>query len=188
MVNTASQTAIASHVSYNPGKAVRKTRRNAAKAAAFTAAAMNPVTGAGAPSYASGVHMWNGTAATLKPKPTASMATPITSMGLAPMPSTPTESPISDRFVAPVAPNTRATPRRKKALENAPSRKYLSAPSADRASLRFTPVRTYTGTDISSRPMKISMRSALPANTIMPTVAKSTSTYSSPSRICSSSR
>ena len=35
-------------------------------AAAFTPAAMKPVTGVGAPSYASGAHMWNGTAATLK--------------------------------------------------------------------------------------------------------------------------
>ena len=45
------------------------TRTSAAKAAAFTPAAMNAVTGVGAPSYTSGVHMWNGTAATLKAKP-----------------------------------------------------------------------------------------------------------------------
>src|SRR4051795_8774887 len=48
----------------------RKTRRNAANAAAFTPVDMKPVTAGGAPSYASGVHMWNGTAATLKAKPT----------------------------------------------------------------------------------------------------------------------
>ena len=30
---------------------------------------MNAVTGVGAPWYTSGVHMWNGTAATLKPRP-----------------------------------------------------------------------------------------------------------------------
>ncbi len=29
---------------------------------------MNAVTGVGAPWYTSGVHMWNGTAATLKPE------------------------------------------------------------------------------------------------------------------------
>ena len=34
---------------------------------------MNAVTGVGAPSYTSGTHMWNGTAATLKPKLTTSM-------------------------------------------------------------------------------------------------------------------
>ena len=37
------------------------------KAAVLTPAAMNAVTGVGAPSYASGAHMWNGTAAILKP-------------------------------------------------------------------------------------------------------------------------
>src|SRR5207237_1301420 len=46
-----------------------------ANAAAFTPAAMNPVTGAGAPSYTSGTHMWNGTAATLNANPEASRAT-----------------------------------------------------------------------------------------------------------------
>src|SRR5215831_16230648 len=50
--------------------AARKTRTKAANAAAFTPVDMNPVTAGGAPSYASGVHMWNGTAATLKEKPT----------------------------------------------------------------------------------------------------------------------
>ena len=44
-------------------------RRNAANAAAFVAEAMNAVTGVGAPWYTSGVHMWNGAAATLKPEP-----------------------------------------------------------------------------------------------------------------------
>src|SRR6516225_11694886 len=48
----------------------RNTRTNAANAAAFTPVDMNAVTAGGAPSYASGVHMWNGTAATLNEKPT----------------------------------------------------------------------------------------------------------------------
>src|SRR5882672_2123133 len=48
----------------------RNTRANAANAAAFTPVDMKPVTMAGAPSYASGVHMWNGTAEILKAKPT----------------------------------------------------------------------------------------------------------------------
>src|SRR5579872_6289729 len=50
----------------------RNTRANAANAAAFTPVDMNPVTAGGAPSYASGVHMWNGTADTLNAKPTKS--------------------------------------------------------------------------------------------------------------------
>src|SRR5438093_8035219 len=54
--------------------ATTKTRKIAENPAALAPAAMNPVTGVGAPWYTSGVHMWNGTAATLKPRPTASNA------------------------------------------------------------------------------------------------------------------
>ena len=54
-------------------------RRNAANAAAFVADAMNAVTGVGAPWYTSGVHMWNGAAATLNPSPTSRNAKPATS-------------------------------------------------------------------------------------------------------------
>ena len=50
--------------------AVRNTRRNTAKAAAFGPADMKAVTGVGEPSYTSGVHTWNGALATLKPNPT----------------------------------------------------------------------------------------------------------------------
>ena len=51
-------------------------RSTAANAAAFVAAAMNAVTGVGAPWYTSGVHMWKGAAATLNPSPTSSRANP----------------------------------------------------------------------------------------------------------------
>src|ERR1041385_908263 len=44
----------------SPPSAMPNTRIIAANAAALTAAAMKPVTGVGAPSYASGAHMWNG--------------------------------------------------------------------------------------------------------------------------------
>ncbi len=44
---------------------------SATKLASFEPVAIHAVTGAGAPSYASGAHWWNGTAATLKPKPTS---------------------------------------------------------------------------------------------------------------------
>src|SRR4029077_2809925 len=53
-----------------PGALIANTtRNNTAKAAALGAVDMNPTTGAGAPSYTSGVQMWNGAAATLKPMP-----------------------------------------------------------------------------------------------------------------------
>ena len=51
------------------GNAVITTRTNSAIAATFGAEAKNAVTGVGAPSYTSGVHMWNGTAETLKQSP-----------------------------------------------------------------------------------------------------------------------
>src|SRR6478672_6993214 len=62
----------------------RNTRTNAANAAALTEVDMKAVTIVGAPSYASGVHMWNGTAETLKQKPTASRPTARSAVGLVP--------------------------------------------------------------------------------------------------------
>src|SRR5215510_12376533 len=68
--------------STSPPSATPNTRIIAAIAADLIAAAMNAVTGVGAPSYASGAHMWNGTAATLKPNATTSRNAPaITSPG-----------------------------------------------------------------------------------------------------------
>src|SRR3954468_14812590 len=51
-------------------KHVRSTRSSIANPPAFTTAAMYVVAGVGAPSYASGAHMWNGTALTLNARPT----------------------------------------------------------------------------------------------------------------------
>ena len=44
-------------------------RSSIAKDAAFDPTDRNAVIGVGAPSYTSGAHMWNGTAAILKPMP-----------------------------------------------------------------------------------------------------------------------
>src|SRR5579871_2108352 len=55
------------------------TRRNASTSAAtFVAADIHAVTGVGAPSYTSGVHMWNGAADILKPSPATTSAIPTT--------------------------------------------------------------------------------------------------------------
>src|SRR5215207_4280696 len=62
-------------------KAERNTRANAAKAAVFTPVDMNAVTAGGAPSYASGVHMWNGTAETLNANPTRTSPTASSCIG-----------------------------------------------------------------------------------------------------------
>src|ERR1700679_2283524 len=58
-------TTICCHCGTMPGNAVSATRVNTARAATFGAVAKNAVTGVGAPSYTSGVHIWNGTAETL---------------------------------------------------------------------------------------------------------------------------
>ena len=54
----------------------KNTRSSAANPPTLAIAAIKPVAGVGAPWYTSGVHMWNGTAAILKPKPTSSRARP----------------------------------------------------------------------------------------------------------------
>src|SRR5262249_471753 len=57
------------------------TRASAANAATFTPAAMKAVMVVGAPSYTSGIQPWNGTIATLKPKPTRRSARPSSTNG-----------------------------------------------------------------------------------------------------------
>src|SRR4051812_31351414 len=63
-------------------KPCSQTRTNDASAAAFTVAAMYAVMDDDDPSYTSGAHMWNGTAAILKPKPMTSIANPAIRIGL----------------------------------------------------------------------------------------------------------
>ena len=58
----------------------RRCGSSAANPAALVADAMKAVTGLGAPSYTSGVHMWNGTAATLNARPTSSNTMPASSV------------------------------------------------------------------------------------------------------------
>src|SRR5215471_3652418 len=62
--------------------AVRRTRSIMANAPLLTATAMYVVAGVGAPSYASGVHMWNGTALTLNASPTRTSTSATTTIGL----------------------------------------------------------------------------------------------------------
>src|SRR3978361_1944284 len=59
------------------------TRSSSDIAATFGAVAKNTVTGVGAPSYTSGVHMWNGTADTLNANPTSTNTIPTTNPGVA---------------------------------------------------------------------------------------------------------
>src|SRR3990172_8167471 len=91
------------------GKATVKTRRKAAKPAAFGPTDMNAVTDVGAPSYTSGAHMWKGTAATLNPNPATSSIIASMSAGLLYTPA-PMNAAISLRLVVPVTPKVIAMP------------------------------------------------------------------------------
>ena len=81
-----------------------KMRRMAANAAALVADAMNAVTGVGDPWYTSGVHMWNGAAATLKPSPTRRNAMPTSSTPSWRSVVVARKSAMPVRFVVPVEP------------------------------------------------------------------------------------
>src|SRR5580700_3409127 len=111
----------------------KSTRNMAAKAPALATAAMKPVTGEGAPWYTSGVHMWNGTAATLKANPTSNRASPARSSPFESTTFLDRKSEIWVRLVEPVAPYVSAMPYTKMAEENPPRMKYLSAASPDDA-------------------------------------------------------
>ncbi len=63
-------------------------------------------------------------------------------------------------------------PYRRNPDANAPSRKYLSAASAERGLLRSNPASTYTAIDMSSSPRKMTIRSSPAAINIIPSVAK----------------
>src|SRR5882672_79225 len=97
------------HRACNVGNAVRKIRNSTAKPAAFGPTDMNPVTGDGAPSYTSGVQMWNGATATLKHSAIRISAADKYASVIC------MSGPFSDawmafRFVLPVAPKIRAVP------------------------------------------------------------------------------
>src|SRR4029078_3684656 len=142
IVATATSHTMPLHSARSGSKADRNTRTNVANAAAFTPVDMNPVTAGGAPSYASGVHMWNGTAATLNGSPTTKMPSASNCTGVADTACAATRLWTRSRRVLPARPYVNAIPYRKKALENAPRRKYLSAASVDVSDVRRIPVNT----------------------------------------------
>jgi len=95
--------------------------------------------GVGAPSYTSGAHMWNGTAAILKPMPAATRISASISQGSRPRAATASAS--ARRFVVPDMPYRIEIPYRRMPRENAPSRKYFTAASFDRRSGLSRPAR-----------------------------------------------
>src|SRR6266508_5841045 len=128
MVTTARIAKTSAQSSCTGPRAVAMTRRIAANAAAFGATDMKAVDGVGAPSYASGVHWWNGTTAALKPSPAVTSASATTTSGL-PSPAFATAAETWTRSVEPAIPNSQANPYTRIAELKAPRRKYFSAAS-----------------------------------------------------------
>src|SRR5947207_616715 len=108
-----------------------KMRSRIANDAAFDPTDRNAVMGVGAPSYTSGAHMWNGTAAILKPMPATTSTTASRSMGRLAEPAEASAVAIAWRLVEPVRPYSNDIPYSRMPRENAPSRKYFTAASFD---------------------------------------------------------
>src|SRR5205085_6409154 len=105
-------------------------RSSIANDAALEPTDRNAVIGVGAPSYTSGAHMWNGTAAILKPTPATTRITARISRGSLGIDANVTA--ITRRFVVPDRPYISDMPYSRMPSEKAPSRKYLTAASFDR--------------------------------------------------------
>src|SRR5436190_23444089 len=84
------------------GKATNTSVINATKPAALDATDRNAVIGVGAPSYVSGAHWWNGTADTLKPKPTMTNTTASAVAAVTPLSWI--DCPMPDSSVVPASP------------------------------------------------------------------------------------
>src|SRR5512136_1930307 len=98
-------------------------RNTIANEAAFDPTEMKAATGVGEPSYTSGAHMWNGTAAILKLTPATTMMTARTSRGSFSYPASAIA--IDRSAVDPDRPYISDIPYSNRPRENAPSRKYL---------------------------------------------------------------
>src|SRR3954464_15413036 len=104
IVAAATTQSASAQVPRSGANAEKNTRTNAANAAALTPVDMKAVTAGGAPSYASGVHMWNGTAATLKAKPTITRPTASICIGVGDAPVPDIRPAIRSSLVLPVRP------------------------------------------------------------------------------------
>ena len=97
-------TRTADHSSLTEPNAIRKTLPRTAKPAALGPTDINAVMDVGAPSYASGAHIWKGTAAILNEKATAKNIIDSISTGLPESPLATMYADIAFRSVVPVRP------------------------------------------------------------------------------------
>src|SRR5262245_66661611 len=116
--------------SFIAGSPSRKIRSSIANDAAFDPTDRNAVIGVGAPSYTSGAHIWNGTAAILKPTPATTRITARITRGS--LCTAVKSGALFRRFVVPDRPYISDMPYRRMPSENAPNRKYLTAASFER--------------------------------------------------------
>src|SRR6266851_7865961 len=85
----------------------RKTRNAAANEAILAPAAKSAAIVVGAPSNASGIHMWKGTTAILTPNPATNITMAMRANDLVSPVRVPSELAITGRLVDPVMPNVR---------------------------------------------------------------------------------
>src|SRR3984957_6785998 len=129
------------HAPTSEANEVPITRSSSAIAATFGAVAKNTVTDVGAPSYTSGVHMWNGTADTLNASPTSTNTIPTTRPGDAL--SGFTSSSCSEvKSMVPENPYTSEMPYSSRPEDRQLRTKYFRPASADRRSSRANAAST----------------------------------------------
>src|SRR2546426_9732317 len=109
--------------------ATMNTRNAAAKAAIFAPAAKRALTVVGAPSKASGIHMWKGTTAILTPNPATNITMATKAKDLVSAVRVPRELAIAGRLVDPVMPNVSDMAKTSRADERADNTKNLTAAS-----------------------------------------------------------
>src|SRR5438445_9963674 len=115
-------------------KATMNTRNAAANAAILAPAASNALTVVGAPSKASGIHMWKGTTAILTPKPATNITIAIRANDLVSPVRVPRQLAIAGRLVDSVIPNVCDNAKTSTADERADITKNLTTASLEIAS------------------------------------------------------
>src|SRR5881398_142540 len=133
-------------------KPTMNTRNAAANAAIFAPEASNALTVVGAPSKASGIHMWKGTTAILTPNPATNITMAIRAKDLVSPVRVPRELAIAGRLVDPVIPNDSDMAKTSRADERADITKNLTAASFELGSFFLIAVRAYVGMLMSSHP------------------------------------
>src|SRR5947209_6228601 len=121
--------------------ATMNTRKAAANAAILAPEARSALTVVGAPSKASGIHMWKGTTAIFTPKPATNITMAIKANGLVSPVRVPRELAIAGRLVDPVIPNVSDMAKTSRADDRADNTKNLTAASFELGSLFLMAVK-----------------------------------------------